>query len=503
MRTLQAIERAGNRLPHPFWLFVILAGVLAVVSAVLAGLDVSAVSPGNGKTVAVRNLLSVDGVRMMLSDAVKNFASFPPLALIVIVMLGVSVADRSGGLTALLRMSLSRVSPRWVTFMLAFTGMISHVASDAAYVVLVPLGAMAFKAVGRSPILGIVVAFVSVSAGYDASPLITPMDAVLSGLSTDAARVIDHGYTVSPVSNYFFSLASSIVLTVLITVITELVVAKRVRAIESTPDSGDDTTDDESTTLTLAPRERRALRLASLAVLGAIAAITLATLPTGSPLRAPKGGLLEGAPLLDGIAFLLCGLFLLFGVVYGRVAGTISRLHDVPAAMAHGIRELAPVLVLFFAISQFLAYFKWSGIGEVTAIKGAEMLRGAGVSPVLVFLGLVVTVTLINLLVTSGSAQWALVGPVFVPMFMLLDIPPEATQALYRVADSCTNAMTPMSAYFAMTLGILQRYRKDAGIGTLFSLTMPLCVAMLVGWTLFFIAWWLLGIPLGPGAPVR
>ncbi|RZQ62367.1 AbgT family transporter [Amycolatopsis suaedae] len=497
LRSLDGVERLGNKLPHPFWLFVILSGVLALASWGLAAGGVSAVNPATGKTVEAKNLLSVEGVQMMVGDVVKNYTSFPPLGTILVVMLGVAVAERSGLLAAVLRAGVSRVSPRWVTFALAFTGMVSHVASDAAYVVLIPLGALAFRAVGRSPILGIVVAFVSISAGYDASPLITPTDAILSGLTTAAAHTIDPAYVVTPVANYFFSLASSVVLAAVITLVTEKVLARRA---ESLP-VDDDADEDDLGELKLKPEERRGLRAALIALVVFVVALVAAVLPPGSPLRG-EGGSIVQSPLLTSIAIFLALGFLAAGWAYGKAAGTIGGARDVPGFMAHGFREMAPILVLFFAISQFLAYFKWTGIGEIVAIRGADLLKTAGISGPVVFLGILLVVTVINLIVTSGSAQWALVGPVFVPMLMLLDIPPETTQALYRIADSCTNAITPMSPYFVMALGFLQRYRRSAGIGTLASMTIPLSLTLLVVWTLLFFVFWGFGIPLGPGAPV-
>ncbi|WP_413804137.1 AbgT family transporter [Streptomyces iranensis] len=505
LRVLGAVERAGNKLPHPFWLFAILSAFLALISWGLATADVSAVDPAGDKTVAVRSLISVDGVRSMINDAITNYATFPPLGTILVVMLGVAVADRSGLLAAMLRAGVAKVPARWMTFALAFTAMVAHIASDAAYVALVPLGGLAFRAVGRSPLLGIVVAFVGVSAGYDASPLITPMDAVLSGLTTAAAHTVDPGYVVTPLSNYFFSLASSVVLAAVITFVTEKVLVKRVAALPPEPEEAEGEATGKTTgdvELALAPEERRGLRRATVALICYLAVIVVAMIPTGSPLRGEGGSIVE-SPVLSGIAVVLGLLFALLGAVYGRAAGTVRAGRDIPDFMAQGMREMAPILVLFFAISQFLAYFKWTGVGQVLAIRGADLLKDLGVTGPVAFLGIVVVCTVINLAMTSGSAMWALVAPVFVPMLMLLHIPPEATQAVYRIADSCTNAITPMSAYFVMALGFLQRYRRSAGIGTLASLTLPLSVAMLVAWTLLFYVWWALGIPLGPGAPVR
>ncbi|MBF8192764.1 AbgT family transporter [Nonomuraea sp. K274] len=501
LRVLTGIERLGNKLPHPFWLFVALSALLALVSWGLAAAGVSAVNPATNKAVEARNLLSADGVRMMAGDAIENYTSFPPLGTILVVMLGVAVAERSGLLAAVLRSGVSKVSPKWVTFALALTGMVAHVASDAAYVVLIPLGALAFRAVGRSPVLGIVVAFVSISAGYDASPLVTPVDAVLSGLTTAAAHTIDPAYLVTPLANYFFSLASSLVLAAAITLVTERVLARRVESIPVDADAADHSGDHDLGALVLDDRERRGLRAALITLVVFAAAVVAAVLPSGSPLRG-EGGSIVQSPLLTSIAVFLGLAFLAVGWAYGRAAGTVTSSRDIPGFMAHGFREMAPILVLFFAISQFLAYFKWTGIGEIIAINGAGLLKSAGVSGPVVFLGILLVVTVINLVVTSGSAQWALVGPVFVPMLMLLNIPPEYTQALYRIADSCTNAITPMSPYFVMALGFLQRYRRAAGIGTLASMTIPLSLTLLVVWTLLFFVFWWLGIPLGPGAPV-
>jgi len=498
LAVLVRIERIGNKLPHPFWLFGVLSVVLALASWALSAAGASAVNPATDKTVTVHSLVSGEGLRMMISDAVTNYATFPPLGTILVVMLGVAVADRSGLLPAMLRAAVARVPARWLTFTLAFTAMVAHVASDAAYVVLVPLGAMAFKAVGRSPMLGAVVAFVSVSAGYDASPLVTPTDAVLSGLTTAAAHTVDPGYVVTPLSNYFFSLGSSLVLAAVVTVVTEKVIARRVAAMPEEEDPSGESAGE----LTLRQEERRGLRFAGLALLAYAAVIVAAMIPSGSPLRGDGGSIVQ-SPVLTGIAVVLAVAFLIVGAVYGRTVGTVRRGRDIPDQMAQGLRDMAPILVLFFAISQFLAYFKWTGVGEVMAIRGADLLKSAGITGPVAFLGVLLVCTVINLLVTSGSAQWALVGPVFVPMFMLLDISPEVTQAVYRIADSCTNAMTPMSAYFVMTLGVIQRYRRSAGIGTLLSLTLPLCLTMLIAWTLLFYAWWALGIPLGPGVPVR
>ncbi len=380
IRAMAVVERVGNKLPHPFWLFWILAAILAVASAVLAGFDVTVVSPSDGETVAVRNLLSGDGLAMALSTMITNFAEFPPMATIVVVIMGVAVAERTGFLAAAMKVGVSRVPAAWVVFAVAFTGTVSHVASAAAYIILVPLGGLAFRAVGRSPILGIVVAYTSIASGYDASPVPTPNDAIFAGITTAAARIVDEDAQVSAVSNWFFNIASSILLAAVITLVTKLVLSKRP---DLDPDPDADL--DDIGSLELAVRERHALRSACLTLLVALIAIAVVVAPSGSPLRG-EGGSLAESPFIDGIAAVVAFLFLLTGVVYGTRSGSITKAADVPRLMGEGIKQMAPVLVLFFAIAQFLAYFDWSRIGDVLAVESAQAARpeqhpGAGDLP--------------------------------------------------------------------------------------------------------------------------
>lgn len=497
LRALAVVERLGNALPHPFWLFWILAAILGVTSAGLAAAGVSVVSPADGETVVVQNLLSGEGLAMAVSTAIDNFATFGPMGTIVAVIMGVAVAERTGFLAAAMKVSVSRVPVGWVVFAVAFAGTVSHVASAAAYIILVPLGGLAFRAVGKSPILGVVVAYTSIASGYDASPVPTPNDAIFAGITTEAARIIDPTAYVSPVSNWFFNIGSSLLLAIVITLVTNLVLAKR-PDLDADPDA--DLDDVEG--LELSARDRSALRAALLTGLGAMVLVAAVVLPPSSPLRG-EGGSLTESPFLDGIAAIVAVLFALVGIVYGWRSGAITTAGDVPRLMAEGVKQMAPVLVLFFAIAQFLAYFDWTHIGDVIAVNSAEALEQTGVPIWVVFLAILALLSLVNVLVTSGSAMWALAAPIVVPMLMLLDVPAETTQALFRIADSGSTAITPMSPYFIMALGFLQRYRKGAGIGTLASYTLPLAVCMTLAWTILFFAWWGLGIPLGPGAPVR
>lgn len=496
LRVLNWIEWVGNKLPDPFWLFFILAGIVLLLSWILSAVGLSAVNPATDETIQVTNLLAPDGLRQIVSDAVTNFVEFPPLGLVVVILLGVAVAEESGMLSAALRGSVSRVGPKWLTFVLALTGITGSIAADAMYVVLIPLGALAFKAAGRSPVVGLIVAFCAVAAGFNASLLPTASDALLAGITTAAAGLIDDSVLVTPISNYFFTFVSSLVLAAIITVVTETVLAKRGEAIEEDTDTKEQNMGSFED-MFLTPREKRGLRNSGIAFAVMLAMYLALLLTPGSPLRAEDGSILM-SPLLLNVGIVIALMFAVMGWVYGRAAGTMTRARQIPEAMAKGLSSVAPVLVLFFAAAQFTAYFQWSGIGPVLAVYGADFIGGLGLHPIITFTGVVAIVAVMNLLITSGSAQWTLLAPVMVPMLMLLNVSPEMTQALFRIGDSPTNVISPVSPYFALVLGYLRRYQKEAGVGTLISLVLPISIAMLVGWFALFVLWYVLGIPLGP-----
>lgn len=513
---LGAIETIGNKLPDPFWLFVILAGVVALTSWVGSRLGMTAIQPDTGETIRVESLLTAEGLQRMITDAVKNFTDFPPLGVILTVMLGVAVAEHSGLLSALVRAMVAKVGPRTLTFALALAGVTGSVASDAIYVILIPLGAMAFHAVGRSPIVGAMVAFAASSAGFNASLILNITDLLLSGISTSAAQLINPGYEVSPLANIYFVIPSAIVLALIITLVAEFFVDRKARQLidhdqinyeevsfraaagNGEAESAEAVDEDD---LSLSPTESRALLITGGALVAFLAAYFALLLIPGSPLAGPDGETMD-SPLIRAVAVPIALAFFVLGLVYGLASRTIRGAGDIPEFMARGLKTLLPMLVLFFAVAQFLAWFQWSNLGVWTAIRGSELLQTWNLPPLAMFFGLVVMVALLNLFITSGSAQWALMAPVVVPMMMLVDVSPEVTQMLFRIGDSPTNIITPMSPYFALALTFLQRYYRPAGVGTLMSLALPFSIAMLIGWFLFFVAWYLLGIPLGPGSPM-
>lgn len=538
---LGLIEKIGNKLPNPFWLFVNLAGLVAITSWVGSTIGMTATQPDSGDTVEVENLLTTDGIQRMVTDAVENFTSFPPLGVILTVMLGVAVAEHSGLLSALVRSMVAKVGPKVLTFTLALAGVTGSVASDAVYVILIPLGAMSFHALGRSPIVGAMVAFAASSAGFNSSLILNITDLLLAGISTPAAQLVDENYDVSPLANIFFVIPSALVLALIITVVTELFVNKRAHDLVDhdeinysevsfdnaagggdTSDNGDtsngrDASGDGGTSgdgdndtssgdahdqLTLAAHEKAGLRATGIALLVMLVAYFALLFIPGSPLAGPDGETMD-SPLIRSIAVPIAGAFFLCGIVYGLVSKSITSSGDIPEFMAAGLKTMLPMIVLFFAVAQFLAWFEWSNLGVWTAITGSELLNRADLPPFLLFAGVVILVALLNLFITSGSAQWALMAPVIVPMLMYVGISPEVSQMLFRIGDSPTNIITPMSPYFALALTFLQRYYKHSGVGTLMSLALPYSISMIVGWFVFFLIWYFLGIPLGPGSPME
>ncbi|MDK8478035.1 AbgT family transporter [Corynebacterium pseudodiphtheriticum] len=536
---LGLIEKIGNKLPNPFWLFVILAGIVALSSWLGSTLGMKATQPDSGEIVAVENLLTTDGIQRMVTEAVDNFTSFPPLGVILTVMLGVAVAEHSGLLSALVRSMVAKVGPKVLTFTLALAGVTGSVASDAVYVILIPLGAMSFHALGRSPIVGAMVAFAASSAGFNSSLILNITDLLLASISTPAAQLVDENYDVSPLANIFFVIPSAIVLALIITAVTELFVNKRAHdlvdhdkidysevsfdnaagasntsgADESADaadsagnnennDNDENNTEDISDQLKLAAHEKSGLRATGIALLLMLLAYFALLFIPGSPLTGPDGEIMD-SPLIRAIAVPIAGMFFLCGIVYGLVAKSITSSADIPDFMAAGLKTMLPMIVLFFAVAQFLAWFEWSNLGVWTAITGSELLERADLPPILLFAGVVALVALLNLFITSGSAQWALMAPVLVPMLMYVGTAPEVTQMLFRIGDSPTNIITPMSPYFALALTFLQRYYKRSGVGTLMSLALPYSIAMIIGWFIFFMIWYFLGIPLGPGSPME
>lgn len=496
IRVLAAVEQAGNRLPDPVTLFVLSAVVVVLASAVCSALKVQVVHPGNGTVIAAENLMTAGNVRRMFTGAVENFALFPPLGLVLVTMLGIGVAERSGLVTTALKQLVRVVPPRALTMTLVFAGVMSSLAADAGYVVLTPLGAVLFAGVGRHPLAGMAAAFAGVSGGFSANLLLTSLDPLLSGLSTTAAQILDPAYVVQPTANYYFMAVSTVFVTAAGTWVT-------IRLVE--PHLGpwrprQDLAAEADTLGGVAPRERRGLLAAALAGAAFVGLVAALTWPADGIFRDAEHGL---APFYRSLIPLLMLFFLLMGLSHGVAAGSIRSDRDVVRMMSEAMATMGPYIVLAFAAAQFVAYFAWSNLGLIVAVAGADALKALGLAGIPLLIAFIFVSGCVNLVVGSASAKWAIMGPVFVPMLMLMGYSPELIQAAYRVGDSATNIVTPLLPYFPIMIAFARKYEPKAGIGTLISVMIPYSVVFAIGWTCLLVAWVLLGLPLGPDAPLH
>jgi aminobenzoyl-glutamate transport protein len=491
-RLLALIERAGNALPHPATLFAIMAGLVILVSAIAATLDVSVVHPGTGAVVRPVSLLTVPGLHRILTEMVSNFTGFAPLGTVLVAMLGIAVAEGSGLIGAALKLIVVAAPRRLLTAAIVFAGVMSNTGGEVGYVLLVPLAAVIFAGVGRHPIAGLAAAFAGVSGGYSANLLLGTLDPLLAGLSEEAAHIIDPTYRVNPACNYYFMAASTFLITAAGTFVTERIVEPRLGV--------SDATEGDPALAVLTAAERRGLWLALAAAAVATVILLWGTVPETGFLRDPKTGSLLRSPFMSGIVALIFLLGALVGLAYGLGARTIRNDTDVMKAMGQAMSTLGIYLVLVFFAAQFVAFFNWTNLGLILAVKGAEVLRTAGLGTIPLVVSFVLLSATINLFMGSASAKWAIMAPVFVPMFMLLGYTPELTQAAFRVGDSVTNIISPMMSYFALIVAFMQRYEDRAGIGTIVATMLPYSVTFLIVWTVLLAIWIAAGIPVGPGA---
>ena len=492
---LTTVERVGNLLPHPATLFLIFSVGVVVVSEIATRLELAVIHPGTGETIRPFSLMSLAGLHRILTEMVTNFTGFAPLGTVLVALLGIGVAEGSGLIGTVLRLLVISAPRRLLTVVIVFSGVLSNTASEIGYVLLVPLSASIFLAAGRHPLAGLAAAFAGVSGGYSANLLLGTVDPLLAGLSQEAARIIDPEYRVSPAANYYFMVVSTFLITGVGTWVTESVVAPRL---------GDFAGGEQVESIrSLTPEERRGLRWAGLAALLVLAFLLLGTVPEAGYLRNPETGGLLRSPFLSGIvAFIFLGGALL-GVAYGLGAGTMRSDADAMRGMGQAMETLGSYMVLVFFAAQFVAYFNWTNLGLIVAVSGAEFLKTTGLGGIPLMTAFVVLSTFINLFIGSASAKWAVMAPIFIPMFMLLGYSPELTQAAYRIGDSTSNIVSPMMTYFALIVSFVERYQKGAGIGTVVATMLPYTMAFLLGWTLLLVAWMTLGLPLGPGAPLR
>ncbi|MCP4573551.1 MAG: AbgT family transporter [bacterium] len=492
-RFLSAVERVGNALPHPATLFAIFAVSIVFLSWLTSRLGVTALNPKDGALVEPVNLVSTEGLHWILEHTIENYTGFAPLGTVLVALLGIGVAEKSGLIGTALRLLVHAAPRRLLTFVIVLAGVMSNIASDVGYVLLVPMGAVIFLSVGRHPIAGLAAAFAGVSGGFSANLLLGTIDPLLAGITQEAARIVEPGYAVTPACNYFFMVVSTFAVAAAGTWITEKVVEPRLGSYD-----GDDGGADEEIGPLKGP-ETRGLLCATAVNVVLLAVVLWGLIPEGGFLRDPATGDVLHSPFMHGIvSFIFLG-GLLAGLAYGFGSGTFKSDADVVAGMKESMQTLALFLVLVFFAAQFVAFFKHSNLGLIVAIKGAELLKASGMGPIPLMIAFLLLSALLNLTMGSASAKWAFMAPVFVPMFMLLGYSPELVQGVYRIGDSSTNLISPMMSFFALIVAFLQRYEPKAGIGTVIATMLPYSMAFLAIWTVLLIAWMVSGAPLGPG----
>lgn len=491
---LDYVEIIGNKLPHPATLFALLALIVVFVSWITATFGYTALHPVSNEPITVNNLLSGDGFRWVYTNITKNFVLFPPLGFVLVVMFGIGVAEGSGLFNVMIRALVLGAPPRMITAAVVTAGIISHLASEAGYVLLIPLGAMIFHALGRHPMAGLSAAFVGVSGGFGANFLIGAVDPILAGLSTSAAQILDPEMVINPVVNYYFMFGSGFLVIIIGTWVTNNIVEPRLGKYTGSAE--------KIPVERLNATEKKGLKWAGLGMLVVIALLALSIIPENGLLRDPETKSILHSPFFDGIIIAILLFFFIPGIIYGGVTGTIKGDKDIIKHITKSIAGMASYVVLVFFAAQFVYFFSYSNLGLVVAINGAEALRDIGLTGIPLIVTFVLLSAFINLFMGSASAKWAIMAPVFIPMLMLLGYHPSLTQAAFRIGDSVTNLITPMMSYFALIVTFAQRYDERYGIGTIISSMLPYTIFLTIFWTVLLVVWMLLGIPLGPDGPL-
>lgn len=495
---LKNVERIGNALPHPAMIFVILSIILIIVSAIVAssGTTVTYFDARAGKEVTIEaiSLLNADGLRHIFNSAVGNFTGFAPLGTVLVAMLGVGVAEWSGLINVSLKKLLTGANPRLLTAVVVFAGVMSNIASNAGYVVVIPIGAIVFAGAGRHPIAGLAAAFAGVSGGFSANLVLGTTDPLLAGITNEALTSVGIEYQISPTANWYFMMASTVLITILGTLVTERIVEKNLGTY-----TGDYVPDKSEVT----PLENKALKNAGIALLIFVIIMALLMFPKNAlfkNLDEDTGKMTLDVFMKNGLIVTILLFFMIPGTVFGKTTGKIKDSSDIVAAMTSAMESMGAYLVLIFFASQFVNYFNYTNLGTIISVKGADLLQSIGFTGLPLIIAFIILSAFLNLFMGSASGKWAIMAPIFVPMMMRLGLSPELTQAAYRIGDSTTNIITPLMSYFAMIVMFAQRYDEESGLGTLISTMLPYSMVFLVGWTVLMAVWYLLGLPLGPGA---
>ena len=495
-RMLNWTERAGNALPHPATLFALFALAALVLSAVGHALGWEAIHPGTNEIIRPVNLLSHDGIHRVLLEMVDNFTGFAPLGIVLVALLGIGITEQSGLISAVIRMMVLNSHRHLLTFVIVFTGILSNVASDVGYVLLIPLAGVIFIAVGRHPVAGMAAAFAGVSGGFSANLVLGTVDPLLAGLSQEGARILDPLYEVNPTANYYFMVVSTFVIAFAGTFVTEKIVEPRLGKYTGEIGKRDNSFDK------LSKIEKKGLLMALLTLVVIIIISLIGIIPEDGFFRGSDGGLLS-SPLIRGVVAMLFITAGAMGLAYGFTTGAFKNDTDVINGMAASMKTLATYIVLVFFAAQFVAYFKWSNLGMIMAVKGANLLMSADIGLIPLMILFILLAATINMLMGSASAKWAILAPIFIPMFMIMGYSPELSQVVYRIGDSVTNVISPMMSFFALIIAFVQKYDPKAGIGTIIATMVPYSFVFLILWVLLLVLWLLLGLPLGPDAGIH
>jgi aminobenzoyl-glutamate transport protein len=492
-RFLDMIEKAGNKLPDPAVLFFSLMLVIWVLSAIFSAFTFSEIDPRTGNAIEVRNLLTGASLAEFLSGMVTTFTGFAPLGIVLVAMLGVGVAEHAGFINAGIKYLLSITSQKLLTPMLILVAIVSHTATDAGYVLVIPLGGVIFHAAGRHPLAGIAAAFAGVSGGFSANFIPSGIDPLLQGFTQSAAQIIDPNIQLNPLNNWFFTSASTLLLVLVGWYMTDRMLEPRLKSIAVDGDLNDQPAMDK-----LTGKDKKAFLISILVMVILLAGLYFWAAPADSALRSETGEITTvTAPLMKSIVPLIMIIFLIPGIIFGFLSGVFKESKDIISGMTKSIGGMSYYIVMAFFCALFIDAFGKSNLGALLALKGASFLQSMQLPGQITIIGIIILTSFVNLFIGSASAKWALIAPIMVPMLMGVGISPDLTQAAYRVGDSVSNIITPLMPYFPLVVVYCQKYVKSTGIGTLVSMMLPYTIAFFISWTLFLIVYWMLGIPLG------
>lgn len=501
---VRLVERGGNMLPHPLYIYIAMTALLYVISWICARAGVSvtydALDRSTGEivptTLRAVSLLSADSLRSALVDLVGSYRALTMIPEILVITMFIAVADRSGFFSAMLRRMVLGAPRSLTTFMFALVAVCSSVMGDACMVISPTLGAVLYKAMGRNPWIGIMVGFGATASAYSPNLFPTNYCVLLSTITNFVSEPL--GISVSPLSNYYFLAVCGLLSAAGVTVVAERVIVPLVG-------DGDGLGSGAAGGMELSSDERRGLRAAAVSFALYVALILCLTVPEGALLRAPDGSLLPRSPLISALSPILCGTFLTLGVSFGVASRTIKASSEIPAMMTEGVRQLAGLLVIFLPVGFFVYAFSLSNLSGILAVSGERFLRGIGLTglPLLVVFSVASGVTM--LFMYGGSSRWAIFAPIFVPMFMGLEIHPAYIQLAYRLGDSWSANITPLNGALMITLGLLEQHRDPKinadppGLGTLIGCQLPITLVEAAIMTALFCTYWWLDLPIAPG----